>query len=296
VTNPDGSGSDTGYDALGDVTSSSDVDSSGAVLRTETATYDGDGNELSATDYDGNTTNYIYDPTGMLTAGVQPVTSSSGITTSFGYDPAGNLSRYTDGNGSNWYYTYNSWGQEESKVEPATTVYSSPADSTYTWAYDLDGRPATETEPGGVSVTDGYNNMSELTGQSGSGASAATADRTFGYDQNGNLTSAATSNTSTTSASNATSESFTYDDRGDELTASGSAGTTSYAYNGDGLVSSVDDAAGTTGYTYNDDDELGSVDDAATGTTSTYTYNSDSQLKEINYGSRCPGLQLQPRA
>jgi YD repeat-containing protein len=43
-----------------------------------------------------------------VTQEVQPVSSSSGITTSFGYDAAGNKSRYTDGNGHNWYYTYNS--------------------------------------------------------------------------------------------------------------------------------------------------------------------------------------------
>lgn len=62
--------------------------------------------------------------------------------------------------------------------------------------------------------------------------------------------SASTSNTLGT-GSNATSESFTYDDRGLVLTASGSAGATSYAYNGDGLTASVADAAGTTAYTFN---------------------------------------------
>jgi RHS repeat-associated protein len=285
VTYPDETATDTAYDEAGNVTSVSDLSSGADVLRTESATYDGDGDELSATDFDGDTTSYTYDPTGMLTAEVQPVTASSGITTSFGYDAAGNMTRYTDGDGNDWYYTYNSWGQEESKVEPATSTYTSAADSTDTWAYDADGRPVTETEPGGVTVTDGYNDMSELTSQSGSGASATTADRTFGYDEDGNLTSATTSNTSTTNTSNATSESYTYNDRDELLTSSGSAGSSSYAYNGDGLITSVDDAAGTTGYTYDDDDRLASVDDPATGTTSTYVYNDDSQVKEISYGS-----------
>ena len=77
------------------------------------------------------------------------------------------------------------------------------------------------------------------------GADAATPTRSFGYDPAGDLTSASTSNTAG-SGSNATSESFTYNDRGQVLTASGSAGSTSYGYNGDGQVTSVADAAGTT--------------------------------------------------
>jgi large repetitive protein len=283
---PDGTSTVTGYDSSDDVTSTENLDSSGDVLTSASATYDGDGNELSSTDARGDTTTYTYDPTGMLTQEVQPVTSSSAITTSFGYDGAGNETEYTDGNGNNWYYTYNSWGLEESRIEPTTSEYSTAADSTYTTAYDADGRPLSETEPGGVTVSDAYNNVGELTGQSGSGADATTATRTFGYDASGDLTSASTSDTaSSSSASNATSESYTYDDRGDVLTASGTGGSTSYTYNGDDLVTSVDDAAGTTSYTYDDDDRLSTLSDPATGTTATYSYDEDSELTEINYGS-----------
>ncbi|MGD0557188.1 MAG: LamG-like jellyroll fold domain-containing protein, partial [Streptosporangiaceae bacterium] len=287
VTYPDGTATETGYDALGDVTSVADLDSDGDTLRSESATYDGDGNELSATGYRGYTTSYTYNPDGTTATEVQPVTSSSSITTSFGYDADGNETRYTDGNGNDRYYTYNPWGLEESEVEPSTSQYSSVADSTTTYAYDADGRPATETEPGGVTITDGYNDVSELTSESGTGASSAeTPTRTFGYDADGDLTSASTSNTaSASSASNATSEAWTYDDRGDVLTSSGSAGSTSYTYNGDDLVSSVDDAAGTTSYTYDGDDRLSTIDDPATSTTASYSYNDDSQVSEISYGS-----------
>ena len=69
------------------------------------------------------------------------------------------------------------------------------------------------------------------------------------------------------------------------LTASGSAGSTSYAYNGDGLATSVADAAGTTGYTYDNAGRLATLADPATGTTATYSYNSDSQVTGISYGS-----------
>ena len=113
---------------------------------------------MSATDAAGNSTAFTYDPTGLVTAEVQPVTSSSAVTTSFGYDAAGNQTLYTDGNGNPWQYTYNSWGLQESRIEPATAQYSGAANSVFTTAYDADQNPVTQSEPGGVTVTDTYNN------------------------------------------------------------------------------------------------------------------------------------------
>jgi RHS repeat-associated protein len=285
TTNPDSTSSTTAYDASGDVTSTSDKDASGTTLSTTSSTYDGDGNALSSTDALGNATTFTYDPSGSVTQEVQPVSSSSGITVSFGYDAAGNETRYTDGNGSNWYYTYNSWGLPESRVEPATTAHSSAGDSTYTTVYDADGHVASETEPGGVTVTDSYNGSGELTGESGTGADAATATRTLGYNTAGQLTSAATTSTAGTGPSNATSESFSYNDRGQVLTSAGTAGSTAYGYNGDGLVTSVADAAGTTSYAYDSADRLHTLSDPATGKTATYTYNSDNMVSQVSYGS-----------
>ncbi|HEV3380095.1 MAG TPA: LamG-like jellyroll fold domain-containing protein [Trebonia sp.] len=286
VVNPDGTSTVTGYDAAGNVTSTSNLSTSGSTLTTTSATYDGDGDKLSSTDADGNSSTFTYDPTGMVTSETQPVSDTSAIVTSFGYDADGNETRYTDGDGNNWYYTYNSWNLPEFRIEPATSQYSSPADSKSAISYDADGNPVTETEPGGVTLDDSYNNVGELTSESGSGAGAPTATRTFGYDAAGDMTSAATSNAATSSApSNATSESFTYNDRGQVLTANGTAGSTSYTYNGDGLVTSVADAAGDTQYTYDSADRLSTLTDPATGTTATYTYNSDSLVSKVNYGS-----------
>ena len=220
----------------------------------------------------------------MVTQEVQPVFATSGITTSYGYDAAGNQTLYTDGNGSQWWDTYNSWGLQQSRVEPSTAAYTTTANSTFTLAYDADQNPVTETEPGGVTVSSTYNNVDELTGQSGTGADAATPTRTFGYNPAGDMTSASTSNTGG-SGSNATSETFTYNDRGQVLTASGSAGSTSYGYNGDGRVTSVADAAGTTSYTYDDDDRLSTLGNPVTGTTATYSYSSESLPTSISYGS-----------
>jgi YD repeat-containing protein len=54
-------------------------------------------------------------------------------------------------------------------------------------------------------------------------SSTSSITTSFGYNAAGNLTSAATSNTAPSpSPSNATSEAFTYNDRGQVLTAAGS--------------------------------------------------------------------------
>lgn len=288
---PDGTAKVTSYDAAGNVTEVQNENASGTALTTTTSAYDGDGNKLSSTDARGNSTTYTYSPTGAVTSEVQPVSSTSAVVTSFGYDAAGNQTRYTDGDGNNWYSTYNAWELPESRVEPSTSRYTSPADSTFTMAYDADQRVAAETAPGGVTVTNGYNNVGDLTSQSGTGADAATATRTFGYDPSGNLTSAATSDTAPSSGpSNATSESFTYNDRGQVLTSSGTAGSTQYTFNGDDLETSIADAAGTTSYTYDNADRLKTLSDPATGSTATYSYNNDSLVSGISYGSDVQSL------
>jgi RHS repeat-associated protein len=291
VTNPDGTATETAYDAAGNATSVQRLNASGTTLTTTSAAYDGEGDKLSATDAEGNSTTFTYDPTGLVSQEVQPVSATSGITTSFGYDASGNQTLYTDGNGNDWWQTYNNWGLQESRVEPSTSQYSGTANTTFTTSYDADQNPVTETEPGGVTLTDTYNNVDELTGQSGTGADASTPTRTFGFNAVGELTSAATSNTAT-SGSNATSESYTYDDRGLVLSASGSAGSTSYGYNGDGQATSVVDAAGTTSYTYDDAGRLSTLTNPATSTTATYSYNSDSLVTGISYGSGADSQSL----
>jgi RHS repeat-associated protein len=276
TTNPDGTSTTTSYDEAGNPIGTSDYSSSGSLLRSDSATYDANGNQLTATDYRGNTTSYSYNAENALTGEVQPVTSTSSITTSFGYDAAGNPTLYTDGNGSNWWTTYNSWNLPESRIEPTTAAAPTAADSTFTTSYNADGNPVQLSEPGGITVTDTYNNMQELTGQSGTGASAATTSRSFGYNADGELTSA--------SAPGGT-DAFTYNDRGLVLSAAGPSGTSSFAYNGDGLSSSVTDAAGTTSYTYDNADRLATLSDPATGTTLSYAYNQESQVSKITYGS-----------
>jgi YD repeat-containing protein len=174
-----------------------------------TAVTDGAGNKTSYA------TTFTYDAARQLATEAQPVSPASAITTSFGYDAAGNPARYTDGRGNPWITTYNAWNLPESLTEPATPARNTAADSTFTTAYDADGRPVTVTQPGAVTTTAGYDQMGNLTSQAGTGADAPTAARTFTYDLAGNMTSAATA---AAGSAPATSETFTYNDRGELLT------------------------------------------------------------------------------
>jgi RHS repeat-associated protein len=286
--NPDLSYSETDYDAEKQPVVQTTYDPTGTQLAQSTIAYDGDGNILSQTNARGYTTTFTYDAAGQVSQEVQPVGPSSAITTSFGYDADGNLTRYTDGRGNSTHYTWNPWNQMQTSVQPETSTDNTASLSTTTYTYNGNGQLAKQTDPSGAAVTMTYDNDGDLTGESGTGATAQTANRSFSYDGDGDVQTAATSTVGTSGSAGyqpAASEAFTYDDGGDLLTASGSAGASSFAYNGDGLMTSRTDAAGTTSYTYNGDDLPSTVDDPATGTDLTYGYNHMSQVSSIQYGT-----------
>jgi YD repeat-containing protein len=152
----------------------------------------------------------------------------------------------------------------ESVIEPTTATAPTTSDTTWTTAYNADGEPSAVTEPGAVSLSYGYDQLGDITSESGSGASAATPDRSFSYDLDQRMTSA-TSGTGT--------DSFSYNADSDLTGASGQSGTSSSTYNDDGLVKSETDAAGTTSYTYDSADRLSTESDPLTGSTLTWAYN-----------------------
>ncbi len=250
--NPDGSFAQYGYDQAGRPTAVTDYGAAPAgqaspELRSESFGYDPDGDQTSATDWDGNTTTSSYNAAGELTGQVKPVSSSSSISTSYGYDAAGNRTSATSGNGNTTWTTYNAWNLPESVIEPTTPTAPSASDTTWTTAYNADGEPSAVTEPGGVSLSYGYDPLGDITSESGSGATATTPARSFGYDMDQRMTSA-TVGTGT--------DSFTYNGDSDLTAASGPSGTSSYTYNGDGLVASETGAAGKASYTYDGADRL----------------------------------------
>ncbi len=281
TTLPDGTATTSGYDQAGNQVSATALDSDGSVLATQSKVFDSNGNPIKWTDGRGHTTTFGYDADNVLTSEVQPVDDGHSITTTFGHDAAGNRTRYSDGRQNAWTYTWNSWQLPESTIEPATASYASPEDRTTTTTYDLRGLASAQSLPGGVAVTQQYDVMGNLHTASGTGADAVTAARTFGYDKNQRLTSAATDPAGGAAGS---AETFSYDDRGDLLAATGSAGNSAFTWNGDGAMTSRTDAAGITGYGYDTAGRLHTVDDAATGDKLTLSYTNLSQIHDITYG------------
>ncbi|MFE7135688.1 polymorphic toxin-type HINT domain-containing protein, partial [Streptomyces sp. NPDC057638] len=110
--------------------------------------------------------------------------------------------------------------------------------------------------------------------ETGTGAESATAEKRFGYDSAGRLTSA-----SSPKGDNA----YEYDDRGQLLKSTGPSGNASYAYNPDGQLTSRTDAAGTSLFTYARQ-RLSTTKDALTGTTQSYGYDVTGALERVDYG------------
>jgi RHS repeat-associated protein len=280
VTNPDQSYSSFGYDPAGNVTSVQQYGPPPAPpaiaspLSTQALGYDADGNQVSATDGNGHTTKSTYNAADEQTSIAAPVSSSASDTTGYGYDPAGNQTSVTDGRGNATWTTYNTWALPESVIEPATAAATTATQRTWTTAYNADSEPATVTQPGGITLSYGYDQLGDLTSQSGSGAAAATTAQTFGYDLDGDLTSA--------SAPGGT-DTFTYNDAGELTATAGPSGTASFAYNGDDLMTSRTDAAGTASYAYDAADRLSGVTDPLTGSTLSYGYNANSLPTSIAY-------------
>jgi RHS repeat-associated protein len=263
------------YDLGGRLSSETDLDSSLTALRSQSYAYDVDGNLLTSTPGNGHPTSYTYDNVGQLTKQVDPVSDTKSITTSFGYDGSGNRTRYTDGRGNATIFTFNSLGLPESVIEPATSAQPALAERTWTAAYDAASEPITMTAPGGVVRQRTYDASGRLTMETGSGAETSTAAKRIGYDVLGRLTSI---------GAGGGTDTYTYNDRGMQLSASGPSGAASYSYNADGLPSQRTDASGTADYTYTNG-RLSAETDPVSGSTETVGYDAAGATTTIGYGA-----------
>ncbi|MCF4140407.1 DNRLRE domain-containing protein [Streptomyces sp. Tue 6430] len=273
----------TAYDALGDVTATTDYGTGTTALRTASAEYDAEGNRTAAISAGSKArSTYAFDALGRMTTQVEPVTTTASITTSLGYDAAGNLTRLTDGRGNKTVYTFTDWGLPESTIEPATPAHPDPADRTWTTVYDKAGQAVKELLPGGVQRERTYDGLSRLTRETGTGAEAATTTRTLEYDLAGRLTAVGT-------ADALTRNTYTYNDRGALLTADGPGGTTSYTYNADGSMTQRTTEAGATDYTYDAAGRMDAVRDSITGNDVLYDFDPAGRPTVEQYATRPAG-------
>ncbi|GIJ67955.1 ricin-type beta-trefoil lectin domain protein [Virgisporangium ochraceum] len=244
-----------------------------------TMTYDSVGRFIGQTSPEGRPTSYTYDGAGQLASVSQrrnPADAATPTTVQLGYDVNGRQSRMVDGNGNATYSTYTPWGLPESMVEPATAAHPDAADRTWTTVYDAAGQPVTQKLPGNVTRARTFDGLGRLTGESGSGAEAATSARSLDYDALGRIVRMGGPAGDTT---------YTWNDRGLLMQATGAAGTASYSYDGDGNLASKTDAAGTSALTYDGAGRLLTAGDPLIGVVQTYSYDMTGNLSKVDYGS-----------
>nr|WP_308050354.1 LamG-like jellyroll fold domain-containing protein [Streptomyces sp. TRM72054] len=270
----------TTYDALDNVTAITDYGTGTTALRTSEAEFDAEGNRTAVISPQTKArTTYAYDALGRMTQQVEPVTASQSITTTFGYDAAGNRTRLTDGRGNTTVHTFNAWGLPESTIEPSTSAHPAAADRTWTTVYDQAGQPVTELLPGGVKRGRTYDGLGRLVHETGTGAEAATRDRILEYDLTGRLTAVAT-------ADGLTRNTYTYNDRGQLLTAQGPGGTSSYTYDADGNMTERKTGQVSTSYGY---DSAGRIDwawDSITGKDIWYDFDAAGRPRLEQYATK----------
>ncbi|MFB9963671.1 LamG-like jellyroll fold domain-containing protein [Sinosporangium siamense] len=269
VTNPLGNATVTEYDLAGRKTAVKDLNSTGAVLRETSTSYDADGNPVAETSAEGHMVDRTFDALGRMTQLVEPVTATQSITTTFGYDTAGNRTRTTDGRGNVIWTAYNSLGMVETVTEPATTAYPNLADRTWTSVYDAGGNAVTTAAPGGVRIDRTFDHLGNLTRQTGTGAETATAERTFGYDLAGRPTSIG-------------DFAIDYNDRGlMTRVLKGATQQGAYSYDGVGNLLQRVDAAGTANFTWDTADRLATATDPVVNRTLTYGYDTANQMTSV---------------
>ena len=252
-----------GYDADGNRTSVTD-----ALGEITTRSYDHDGRLASKTDASSKTWSYSYLDDGSLASATNPL----GGVASYTYDDSGNTTSSTDESGNETSYTYNADDLLETKVMPrGNETGATPADYTYSYAYDADSNQTSIEDPTGHTQVTSYDRLDRADTQTDELAHATTQT----FDAAGNLTR------STDALGDHVD--YTYDADNRLASAADRRGkTTSYVYTASGLVASTTTPLGEkTTYTYDDDERLQTSVDArgnvSGGTpanyTTTYTYD-----------------------
>jgi RHS repeat-associated protein len=241
------------YDQIGNVTSRTYPDGTAAAYA-----YDDDA-RLQTVASGGQTTTYGYDQSGNLVSTALP--SGTGITETRTYDRAGRLQELRNTRGgttlSSFAYTLDPVGNPTQVVTPNGTrtfahdaldrltevcyqlVCAGPLDPLITrWTYDAVGNRASEQRLL-ATTTYTYDADDRLTQSS----SALGGTVSYGYDANGNQTSAGT-------------KLFTYDLAGRMRTATVGALATMYAYDGDGTRVVTSSVGATTKYLWDPNYQL----------------------------------------
>jgi RHS repeat-associated protein len=233
---------------------------------TWTYTYDDAGNRLSESHPDAGTTNYTYDVLNRITAIEDPL----GHTTTIDYNANGDVTRRTDDLGHHQDYDYDNLDQVTTATDPRgkTTTYDYfPTEQLKSVTTPLGHKTSYTLNDDGETAT-----MVEARGNE-SGATPSDYTWTYGYDADGELTSA------TDPLSDATH--YTYDAVGNELSAQdANSNTTSYTYDAMNRLETVTapgTPTATTSYVYDADGDLHTRTDPK-GNLTTWDHDLDGRL------------------
>jgi len=281
-TNPNGTSLSMSYDADGNLTGELWYASNGTETNSLNYTYDGDGNNLTASN-DAGSYSFAYNADGEETQAVTP----SGVTLNYQYDTAGDVTQITDSLGDTVTSQYDADGDLTQR--DATGPNGAQADVTL--GYDGDGNLTSITRQsqgqtvGSSAYT--YDAQGDVTSIIHENASGGTLDSfSYSYDAAAQLTQEVDYGTGTTD--------YTYDATGQLI----AAGPTNYSYDANGNPNSSNDTIGpnnellsdgTWNYSYDGNGNMigkvgvtGGVD---AGLSWSYSYDSDNELigaKETN--------------
>jgi len=260
---------------------------SGDTCPTTSYTYDANGNKLTETDPNGDTTTYAYNALNQLTSVTTP--GANGGTTTYGYDANGNQTTIVDPRGN--------------------VSGANPANYTTTKAYNADGQLTSVTDPLGNTTSYGYDAAGNQTSVTDANGNVTLST----YDANNRVTSVQTGmkwNSSSQTyycptGADCPKTVYTYDAMGNKTTVTDPNGNqTQYTYNNNGLVASMqsglqyDSGSGvydclsgsycpTTTYSYDANGNKTSMVEPS-GATVSYSYDHDNRLTQTSYSDSTP--------
>ncbi|HEX2057383.1 MAG TPA: RHS repeat-associated core domain-containing protein, partial [Actinomycetota bacterium] len=257
----------TTYDAAGREVSDGATATSGTAVPTATTAYsDATGHPTSVTTVDGGVTRRVtttYDTLGRPTS----YTDAEGNTSTTTYDLLSRPLSRSDGKGTQT-LTYDATSGLPTRLEDSGA-------GVFTASYNADGLPLTTTLPGGVKVTNTYDETGEAVGRryDGPGACGASCmwfDETVGESAHGQVI---------TRASNLSSQRYTYDGAGRlvqvrDTAAGGPCVTRTYQY---------DRNSNRTALTARGAGPTGICNGAASATTTSYTHDAADRIVDSGY-------------
>ena len=262
VTDPLGNATTLTYDLAGRPTSSTDAQ--GNVTRSQysnlnlvtqvtdpqgnntTFSYDPNGNLLGLTDGLNHTTSWTYDNMDRVATRTDPLLRQE----SFSYDLNGNLSSSTDRKGQVTSLTYDPLNRTKlvgynTVVNGGVTSY----ESTIGYTYDSGNRMTQAVDSAGGTITEAYDNLDRLTGET-----TAQGSISYGYDLVGRRTS---------------------------MTVAGQPQVT-YTYDNADRLTQIAQGASTVGFSY-DNAARRSTLTLSNSVNVSYTYDNDSRVTGITY-------------